>query len=303
MSNKKKPPIDPNFDPTVPEEVVEFLAETDMQSLLAKDLSDDILNAVIENRKAHHEMSTREAKLLIAAYRQMRNELAATKERVESVNNEMARLNALYDVSKAEELRLQREMEQTQVEQLKTQEANGCLSNELALVRGSCSALHLEISKTEKERDAARWEVAQMRKRPPKLDDAEARAQLRRINEQFGRKLAELQQLDDRIEALKAEEAAIGVKLREGKAALETRSRVDAQMNALWVDFGEFAQRYHSAQLLCTAEGNPERYQAIFDALADVVGKFHMGIVAASKGRFKIRARRARRRAGTARPR
>ena len=283
MSNKKKPPFDPDFNPTVPEEAVEFLSQTDVQSLLVKDLGDDIVNAVIEKCKAHPEMSTREVKLLIAAYRGARNELTATKEQVESVSNEIARLNALYEASKSEEQRLQREMEQTQLEQWKTREAMDRLRNELSLVAGSNNALHMHIRQTEEERDAARHEVSEMRKRQLKWDDAEARRMRRRIDEQIHGRMVEYQQLDEKIDALRAKEAAVSAKLREAEAALESRIRIDGQINALMADFGVFAQRYHSAQLLCVAEGNPERYKPIFDALADVVGQFRLEIVAASK--------------------
>lgn len=246
-------------------------------------------------------MSMRELKSLIAAYRQMQDELAATQEQVESVTNEMAGLNALYDESKAKEQRLQRALEQMQLARWETEEANGRLRDELSIVSDTRSALYQQLSDTERDLAAARREVSEMRKRLEKWVDAQARADLRRIDEHCHRRIVESRQLGERIEVQKAELAAIEAKLREGNTALETRSRVDAQRSALWVDFGEFAQRYRGAQLLCSTEGNSGRYKAIFGALADVAGKFHMGIVAESKGRFNIRMRRARRRAGKAR--
>ncbi len=35
------------------------------------------------------------------------------------------------------------------------------------------------------------------------------------------------------------------------------------------------SQDYHSAQLLATAHGLPTRFTPLFQALADLVGKFH----------------------------
>lgn len=263
---------------------VEFLSQTDMQLLLGKDLGDDIVNAVIEKRKENPDMPSREVKDLIAAYRQKQDELTATQEQVESVNNEMAKLITLYDVSKAEERRLHREMEQMQLQQSETQEAMGRLRNDLALAGNSRNALHQQLSEIEKERDAARREVAELKDRPPvREEDAQAKADRRRVEDQFARLLKESQQLEDKIEAQKVEEAAIAAKVQKAEAGLEARYRLDEQINALVIDFGEFAQRYHSVQLLCTAEGRPERYKPIFDALADVVGKFHKEIEAASK--------------------
>lgn len=264
-------------------EAIEFLSQTDMQWLFAKDPGDDIVNAVIEKRKANPEMSTREVRDLIAAYRQVRGELAAIQEQVESANDETARLHTLYDVSKAEERRLHREMEQMRLRQLETQEATGRLCNELALVAGTRNALHQHITDTERERDAARWEVAEMRKRLAKRDDAEARATQRRYDDHISGQVATSRQLDEKIEAQKAEEASTSARLREAEAAREARSRVDEQMSALLKDFWELAQRYRSAQLLCNAAGSPERYKPVLNVLEEIVGKFYREIVTARK--------------------
>ncbi|HKR42214.1 MAG TPA: hypothetical protein VJU59_21495 [Paraburkholderia sp.] len=264
-------------------EAVEFLRQTDMQLLLGKDLGDEIINAVIEQRKTNPAMSTREVKDLIAAYRAKNDELTATREQVETGNEEIARLTSLYDLSRAEEKRLQREMEQMRLEQSRTQEAMDQLRNDYALAGQSRSALHQQLSEVEKERDAARREAADLRERPLVSDDPQARADRRRLDEQFAKLLKEANDLEERIAAQKAEEAAIAERMEEAGSALETRKQADERVNALVIEFGEFAQRYHSAQLFCTAEGSPQRYKAIFNALADVVGKFHSEIVAASK--------------------
>ncbi|MEK6291456.1 MAG: hypothetical protein V4793_08720, partial [Paraburkholderia tropica] len=138
-------------------EAVEFLRQTDMQLLLPKDLGDEIVNAVIEQRKANPELSTREVKNLIAAYREKVDELTATREQVETSNEEVARLTSLYDLSRAEEQRLQREMELMRLQHTEDQEATDRLRNDLALAGNSrntsssanskrSSQLHVESS-------------------------------------------------------------------------------------------------------------------------------------------------------------
>lgn len=59
-------------------DAVEFLRLTDMQLLLGKDIGNDIVNTIIERRKASPDMSTREVKKLIAALRQKQDDLPAT---------------------------------------------------------------------------------------------------------------------------------------------------------------------------------------------------------------------------------
>jgi hypothetical protein len=54
-------------------DAIEFLCLTDMQYLLAKDIGDDIVNAVVEKRKEDPEMSTRTVRGLIANLRQQKH--------------------------------------------------------------------------------------------------------------------------------------------------------------------------------------------------------------------------------------
>jgi predicted nucleic acid-binding Zn-ribbon protein len=264
-------------------EAVEFLRQTDMQLLLGKDIGDEIVNAVIDARKANPEMSTREVRDLIAAYRHKQDELTATLEQVETLNNELAKLNSLYDLSRAEENRLNRDMEQMRIERTEARAATDRLRNELSLVGNSKNALHQELSDVQNQLAELRREKAQPKISPPIAENEEALADLNRLNAEFLRLMKASADLEAKIEAQKAEEAEAAARLQEAEAALDMQTRVDETMNALVVDFGEFVQKYHSAQLLCTAGGKPERCKPVFSALADVVGKFHAEIELARK--------------------
>jgi myosin heavy subunit len=264
-------------------EAVEFLRQTDMQLLLGKDIGDEIVNAVIDARKANPEMSTREVKDLIAAYRHKQDELTATLEQVETLNNELAKLNSLYDLSRAEENRLNRDMEQMRIERTEARATTDRLRNELSLAGNSKNALHQELGDVQNQLAALRRERSQPQVSAPAAQNAEAEADLNRINEDFQRLMQESAELSKKIEAQRAEEAEVAARLQESEAALDMQRRVDEEMNALVVDFGEFVQKYHSAQLICTAAGKPEQYRPVFNALADVVGKFHTEIELARK--------------------
>jgi hypothetical protein len=268
-------------------DAVEFLRKTDMQMLLGKDIGDDVVNAVIEARKANPEMSTREVKDLIAAYRHKQDELTATLEQVETINSEFAKLNSLYDLSRAEEQRLNRDMERMRLERTESQAAMDRLRNELTLVGNSKNALHQELTDVQNQLATARREHHEAQARLPANSSAdpneEANADLQRINAEFARLMTESADLSRKIESQKAEEAEVKAKLDESVAALDMRKRLDDEMNGLLVGFGEFVQKYHSAQLLCTAGSALDQYRPLFDALADIVGKFHAEIQVARK--------------------
>jgi hypothetical protein len=264
-------------------EAVEFLRQTDMQMLLGKDIGDDVVNAVIEARKGSPEMSTREVKELIAAFRHKQDELTATLEQVETINTELARVTAAYDLSRAEEKRLQREMETMRLDQTETEEAMGRLRNDLSLSGDTRNALHQELAAVQKERDAARREVSELMNRPALKEDPEAREDSRRANEHFKRLQSESEQLEQRIESQRAEEEAIAARLAQAEETLAARSRVQEKVDSMITKFGEFAQEYHSAQLYCTADGSAQRFAGIFDALGDVVARFNAEIHAARR--------------------
>ncbi|NIE66121.1 hypothetical protein [Burkholderia sp. Ax-1719] len=259
-------------------EAVEFLRQTDMQELLPKDIDDEIVNAVIEKRKANEKLSTRDVRALIAAYRQVRDELSATREQVETVSNETATLTSRYDVSQEAEKRLGSEVRRMRLQQSEEREAIHRLSNELSLISGARNALYQQLSETERERDVALGELSEMRKQAQRWKHSATSLNRTRFNENVSN-CADVNELDEKIQTQKAEVTASAVKQGETKAFLDTCIGVGDQMNALVADFCAFAQRYHRVKLLSTAEGNPERYKPVYDVLVDVVGKFYMEIV------------------------
>jgi chromosome segregation ATPase len=155
------------------------------------------------------------------------------------------------------------------------------LRNELALVGQSKNALHQQVHELQQQLDDARAQAQELRSRPPANDDPKVKEDLRRMNEQFGQLMKQSQELDNQIAARTEEAARIEAQLKANAAALEASRRLDEEMNELVRLFGEFVQQYHSAQLLCTADGNPGRFAPVFEALADLVGKFHTEITAA----------------------
>jgi predicted nucleic acid-binding Zn-ribbon protein len=264
-------------------DAVEFLRLTDMQSLLGNDVGDDIVEAIIEKKKKNPEMSTRTVKQLVEVLRQQQDRIAADQERLEAANDEYANLLEQFNSANLESARLRQEIEQVRATQTETQAASDRLRNELSLVAQSKNALHQQLHDMQQELDAARRKVADLATRPPAQDDPQVKEDVRRMNEHFNELLASSQQLEEQIARRTEEAARIEEQLKANAAALEAGQRLEKEMNELIRHFGEFVQRYHSAQLLCTAEGNPRRFAPLFEALADLVGKFHTEIVAARK--------------------
>ncbi|WP_042303614.1 hypothetical protein [Paraburkholderia kururiensis] len=264
-------------------DAVEFLRLTDMQSLLGNDVGDDIVEAIIEKRKDNPEMSTRTVKQLVQVLRQQQDRIAADQERLEAANDEYASLLEQFNSANLESARLRQEIEQVRASQTETQAASDRLRNELALVGQSKNALNQQLHDMEHELDAARRQVAELTTRPPAQDDPKVKEDVRRMNEHFNQLLAKSQELEEQIAQRTDEAARIEAQLNANASALEAGRRVESELNELIRHFGEFVQRYHSAQLLCTAEGSPRRFAPLFEALADLVGKFHTEIVAARK--------------------
>jgi len=262
-------------------DAVEFLRLTDMQALLANDITDDIVERVIEKKKNDPEMSTRAVKELIDLMRQQQDRINADQERMEAANDEYASLLEQFNSANIESTRLRQELEQVRAQQTERQAAHDRLRNELALVGQSKNALLQQVHDMQQELDAVRQKMTDLETRPPVQEDPKVREDVRRMNEHFNQLMARSQELDEKIAQRTEEVARIEAQLEENAAALEASRRLEGEMNDLVRHFGEFVQRYHSAQLLCTAEGSPRRFAPLFEALGDLVGKFHTELVAA----------------------
>ncbi|WP_321936223.1 hypothetical protein [Paraburkholderia sp. J8-2] len=264
-------------------DAVEFLRLTDMQYLLASDVGEDIVAAIIEKKKGEPEMSTRTVRELIAIMRQQQERMAADKEELESVNDEYAGLLEQFNSAASETKRLRQEIEGLRLQQKTTQESTDLLRNELALSSQTSSALHQELHDTQEKLNVLRRELTQQAARKPEMEDPQVKEDLKRLEDLYNELYAKKRELDGEIAEKKERCAHIEAQLQEGTAALEASRRLDEEMSALVKDFSTFAQRYNSAQLLCTADGNPARFKPLFQALGDLVGKFHIEINAALK--------------------
>ncbi|OBR54039.1 hypothetical protein [Paraburkholderia tropica] len=265
-------------------EAVEFLRLTDMQALLGHDIGDDIVEAIIEKRKDDPEMSTRAVKDLIKVLRQQTDELRTSKEQLESVSDEFSRTVEQLNIANAEGNRLRQQIEQVRLDQAAQQNTQDRLRNELSLVTNTSATLNQELRDMQQQRDAAIRAVEEARNRPPmKTEDKQTKEEIRQRDAELEQLIQKKRVIEAEIEEQESLAAGIRAKLEESQAALEASRKLEEEMSALVTDFSSLAQRYHSAQLLCTAEGNPKRFQAIFQALADLIGKFHLEISAAAK--------------------
>ncbi|MCG5077291.1 hypothetical protein [Paraburkholderia tagetis] len=264
-------------------DAVEFLRLTDMQYLLASDVGDDIVEQIIEKRKEDPEMSTRAARDLIALLRQQRDRIEADKEELASVNDEYAGLMEQFNSATSETNRLKQEIERLRLNQKTAQDATDRLRNELTLSSQSASALHQELHSTQAQLDVARRENGDLRARKPDMQDPQVKQDLKRMEDLYDELREKKRELDAELEEKSKRRAQLEAELEEGTAAVEAARRLDEEMSALVKEFSAFAQRYNSAQLLCTADGNPARFRPLFQALGDLVGKFHIEITAALK--------------------
>ncbi|WP_321788169.1 hypothetical protein [Paraburkholderia sp. J94] len=265
-------------------EAVEFLRLTDMQALLGHDIGDDIVEAIIQKRKDDPEMSTRAVKDLIKVLRQQTDELRSSKEQLESVSDEFSRTVEQLNIANAESNRLRQQIEQVRLDQAAQQNAQDRLRNELSLVTNTSATLNQQLHDMQQQRDAAIRAGEDARNRPPaKSEDMQAKDENRQREAELVQLREKKRVIEAEIEAQERLAAGIRAQLEESQAALEASHKLEQEMSALVTDFSSLAQRYHSAQLLCTAEGSPKRFLAIFQALADLIGKFHLEISAAAK--------------------
>ncbi|MFL9886758.1 hypothetical protein PQR66_27205 [Paraburkholderia agricolaris] len=264
---------------------VQALTRADMALLIRHDTPDELVDLVIDMRTGSPEISPKQMKEFVESYRKAQQEVAAATNRIEVMNAELANAGQQLDQEQSENRRLREESEQLKKAIERDRRSADGMKNELASHGESVSALQRELSDRERE----------LRMLHQQLADAQAKTRTEQvevpkipegfitmedaIEDQIRRKREATAALDKAI----ADLASLETALADKNAEIEGSLRTEKKMNELIDSFGSFTQEFHTTQLLVTAEGHPSRYLPLFLGLADLVGKFHTELVAATR--------------------
>ena len=264
---------------------VQALTRADMALLIRNDTPDELVDLVVDAKTGNPELSHKQIKELIASYRKAQDEVAASANRIEAINTELANAGQQLDQEQSENRRLREESEQLKKSIERDRRSADAMKNELASHGESVSALQRELSERERDLRTLHQQLAEAQSKTrteqvevPKVPDGFATME-DAIEDQIRRKRETTQAL----ETAQAELASVESALAEKNADIEASERAEKKINEMIDSFGAFTQEFHTAQLLVTAEGRPTRYLPLFQGLADLVGKFHTELVAVSR--------------------
>lgn len=264
---------------------VAMLSHSDMSLLVGNDIGDDVVNMVIEAKRDNPDLSKRGIEKLIKDYRQAREQIAEKDTRIELVSNELSDIVGQLDQAQLDNQRLAAEAERLrqQIERDK-ENAKGTLVD-LADVNRQVSVLQQELGNRERELE---MKSRQLLEASGKVETKEVPVPTvpegyKNLQEAMEAELAQLKATSSALEEKQAELARLEEQVASQNAAIETNETLEKTMSGLVQRFGNFVQEYHSAQLLVTAGGSPARFMNLFSALADLVGKFHAELLAATR--------------------
>lgn len=265
---------------------VQILSVTDMSLLSSHKIGDDIVDQIIEARKENPDLTKAEVKKLIGALKRSARNLHERDEQLEVINTELSTTMHQLDMSQLEVKRLAEEVDRlsrvaaTEQESLRLAQAN------LDSANHAVSATQRAISGLERDRTELRRQLAEIAAKPAKTIEKEVPAipagyasleeAIRALSEQCST-------LERQIAEKKAEQVQLEEEVSRQSAEAGNGRRVHAAIEDMIQQFGEFQNRYHSAQLLVSAEGKPARYAPLFSALTDLLGKMHGEVLAATK--------------------
>ncbi|WP_175784963.1 hypothetical protein [Burkholderia ambifaria] len=261
---------------------VEILSHSDMALLVGNDIGNNVVDMVIDAKSENPNLSKRQVEQLIANYQ---DKLAEKANQVEMVTTDLANTVGRLDDAQAEIDRLAAELDRTRQEQARERESSQATSVELANVSKQVSTLQHELAKREHEVKQITHDLAHLKANPLKeqVPVPTVPGEFANLEEALATKLAEVKEARVSLESIQAEKQALEGELQQQKAALEAGEALEKKIRALIEKFGAFAQDYHSAQLLATADGRPARFQPLFVALGDLIGKFHGEVMAATR--------------------
>jgi hypothetical protein len=264
---------------------VAMLSHSDMSLLVGNDIGDEIVDAVIDAKQDNPDLSKRDVKKLIQDMRQAREQIAEKDTRIELVNNELANVVTQLDQAHLDNERLETEAERLRQDISRDQESKKSTLVEMNGVQRQISVLQQELANRERDLEIKTRQLAdasgkvETKEVPvPTLPDG-----VKNLHEAMEAELAKLKTTTEQLEQKRVELAELEEKAAVQNSAIEANEVLEKTMSGLVQRFGTFVQEYHSAQLLVTAGGTPVRFANMFGALADLVGKFHVELVAATR--------------------
>jgi myosin heavy subunit len=266
-------------------EAVQILSLGDMSLLVASDIGDDVIDMVIDEKSKDPTLSKRDAKKLIDNYKQARDQVAESNTRVEVVTNELSNAVGELDEARLENKRLAAERDTLRQQIDRDKESAEVTKTELKNVSQSVSRLQQEIAKRERELETA---ARQLKEASSKVETRDVPVPTvpegyKNLQEAMQVKLNELDDVSKQLEEKQRELSSLSDQLVSQSAEIEAQEAVEKQMSDVLRKFGEFTQSYHTAQLMVTAGRDHGRFVNVFEALGELVGKFHTELLAASR--------------------
>ncbi|SDR54399.1 hypothetical protein SAMN05443245_7418 [Paraburkholderia fungorum] len=264
---------------------VAMLSHSDMSLLVGNDIGDDVIDAVIDAKQDNPDLSKRDVKKLIQDMRQAREQIAEKDTRIELVNNELENVVAQLDQAQLDNERLAAEAERLRQDIARDQESRQSTLVEMNGVQRQISVLQQELANRERDLEIRTRQLAET---SGKVETKEVPVPtlpegLKNLHEAMETELAKLRTTTEQLEQKRAELTELEEKITAQNSSIEANEVLEKTMSSLVQRFGTFVQEYHSAQLLATAGGSPARFATLFGALADLVGKFHVELLAATR--------------------
>ncbi|CAG4914184.1 hypothetical protein [Paraburkholderia gardini] len=263
---------------------VQMLSFSDLSLLVGHGITQDVVDMVIDAKTENPELSKRQVQALIQNLQRAGDQIAEKESQIELVTNELSHVVGQLDEAQLENKQLAEEAGRLRQQIARDKESVQSTLVELSSVNKAVSVLHQEIATREKELEAKTRELneAAARVTTRDVEVPTLPAPYKNLAEAMQRERAALQETTSQLEQKQAELAAIEQSVAEKNAKIEASEVLEKKVSGLVQMFGTFVQEYHSAQLLATADGLPARFVSLFRALADLVGKFHVELLAAT---------------------
>ena len=267
------------------DDAMQILKLTDMQALIAKDTPDDLIDQVIQARKDDPDLSKNDVKQLIASYRQARAQIAEKDAQLEVVTEELNNTFGKLDQAQIDNRRLLAESQGLQRQIDRDRDSADKIKVELDSVSSSVNILRVELANQERLLENAHRELAEARSavRTESKEVPMIPGDFKKMEDAVEDQIARLREVSTRLEEEQQKLVELEKQRAENEAAIAAARVIDETFEATIERFGDFTKDYHTLQLLVTADGNPTRFQSMFNALTALVGKFRDELVAATQ--------------------
>ena len=265
------------------DDAITHLSATDMRALTTQQRSKEVIEAVVELRRANPDAKQIEVKQLIADLEaaEKRAALAEAENRDKDVRIAVLSDRADEAMTEAQDAKdkgqnAQRELNALREEMEALRESRDAITQEYGHHSARYNELMRDEAKTRRELDELADRYKRLQQNPETVEQIVEKVPdgYTSLSDAMNALTAKLKELEKGVAEKKATVAELDAKLAQANIKISAVSVVRDRLTRMVAQFSAFATEFNAAQLAATIEGDIKNHKSIVRGIADMLKKY-----------------------------